>query len=78
MNFPDWKVLVDGKEVKEYVDKSEEWGRIYIDVYQGEHFIYARLENTPIRSIANGISFISWLGLLSYILVRRRVKSVKI
>ncbi|OGM61558.1 hypothetical protein A2961_01015 [Candidatus Woesebacteria bacterium RIFCSPLOWO2_01_FULL_39_21] len=71
MNFPDWKVLVDGKEVKEYVDKSEEWGRIYIDVSQGEHFIYARLENTPIRSIANGISLIFWIGLLSYPLVKK-------
>ena len=78
LDFPEWQVLVDGKEVDEFIEEAEEWGRIYIEVPQGEHFVYARLTNTPIRSLANGISLATWLGLLAYPLVRKRIKSVKI
>ena len=67
--FPDWKVLIDGNQVPTYIDEVEEWGRLYVDIPEGKHFVYARLYNTPIRNIANGISLVTWLGFLSFPLV---------
>src|SRR3989338_7450199 len=69
--FPDWKVLIDGNQVPTYIDEVEEWGRLYVDIPEGKHFVYARLYNTPIRNIANGISLVTWLGFLSFPLVKK-------
>lgn len=63
--YPNWKTFVDGKEVKNYVPDQEAWGRMYIDVPSGYHSIYAKLYNTPVRTIANGISLVTWVGFIS-------------
>lgn len=66
--FPKWKVFMDGKEIKEYVPQEEKWGRMWIEIPKGEHQVSVRLENTPIRTISNAVSLISWLGLLVFAL----------
>lgn len=71
--YPVWKTFVDGKEVKNYVPETEAWGRMYIDVAQGTHNITLKLYNTPLRSVANIISLITWLGLIGFAIRRLRV-----
>lgn len=71
--YPIWKTFVDGKEVKNYVPETEAWGRMYIDVAQGTHNITLKLYNTPLRSVANIISLITWLGLIGFAIRRLRV-----
>jgi hypothetical protein len=65
-NYPIWKAYVDGVETKIYVDDNEEWGRIYIDVSSGNREVYLKLNNTSLRNVANGISVVAWLVLISY------------
>ncbi len=62
--FPNWVIKLDGKEIKQFMPKEEEWGRIWIQIPEGEHKITANFTNTPIRTISNFISVFSWLGLI--------------
>lgn len=59
--FPEWKVKVDGKEVP--VSYQDQIGRIAVNLEEGEHAIQGRLNNTPIRTVANAISLISLVSL---------------
>jgi hypothetical protein len=72
LKFPDWKIFVDGEEKEISIPESEDWGRMYFTVENGSHFVEAKLFNTPIRKVANAISLVTWLGLLSYPLWSRR------
>ncbi len=71
--YPVWKTYIDGKEVKNYVPESEAWGRMYIDVAAGRHIITLRLYNTPLRSVANIISLLTWISLLAFAMRRLRM-----
>jgi hypothetical protein len=62
--FPGWKVWVDGKQVKVNIPEEEEWGRMWIDLSQGEHSVSARFTNTLTRSVSNAISIFSLAFLL--------------
>jgi hypothetical protein len=62
--FPNWKVFIDGKETSVFIPDEEKWGRMYINIPQGEHTISAKLYNTPIRIAGNIISLICWILLL--------------
>jgi uncharacterized membrane protein len=70
--FPEWKIFVDGKEVETFVDKNEEWGRMYIKLPQGTHHVRAEFHNTPIRTLANLISLVSWGVLLTVPIWRKK------
>ena len=63
--FPGWKIWVDGKEVK--IDPSHDklLGRMQVDLTPGKHTVSARLTNTPIRTIGNTLSLLSWVALIS-------------
>ncbi len=53
--FPNWKVYVDGQEVKvEY--KNNHLGLMSLIIGPGNHYISGKLENTTIRSAGNLIS----------------------
>ncbi len=71
--FPNWKTFVDGQEVANYVPEKELWGRMHIEVPAGDHEVYAKLYDTPIRMAGNIISLISWV-LLGLILLKKRVR----
>ena len=71
--FPDWVISVDGKEVDTYVPETEEWGRMYVDIPKGEHKVYIKLKNTPLRTAANSISLVTWLGLISFPIWRKKL-----
>ncbi|MEJ2441715.1 MAG: hypothetical protein P8Y06_02235 [Patescibacteria group bacterium] len=70
--FPNWKVTVDGQEVDTFIPEDEKWGRMYIDVPEGEHEVYAQLYNTWPRTLGNIISLISLGGLLVFIKCKRK------
>ncbi len=75
--FPGWKYFVNGREItidpKRDLDKVV--GRPQIKLPKGEYKIVAKLENTPIRTLGNTLSLISWLVLIS--LGLWKLKSVK-
>lgn len=56
--FPGWTYFVDGKKVKPTLEK--ELGLPQFSLNSGEYKVSAYFENTPIRSIGNGLSLISW------------------
>jgi uncharacterized membrane protein len=68
--FPGWKTYIDGKEVA-YSDTNK-LRLITISIPKGTHTIRATLTNTPTRTIANGISLISIVGVIVYSLLRRK------
>ena len=72
--FPGWKVWVDGKlvETKPLSDPLQ-IGRMLIDISSGAHQVELKFTNTPIRSVGNIISMISW-GLLGIVLLKKVIK----
>lgn len=70
--FPGWKVYVDGKPIKQFVPEIEAWGRMWINLPKGNHQVEFKFEDTPIRSISNIISLVSWLGLLVLLMLQFR------
>lgn len=61
--FPGWVVYVNGQEKEKYVPEFEKWGRMWIDLPPGEHTVVVEFRNTPVRTISNWLSIISWVGL---------------
>lgn len=58
--FPNWKVKIDDSDIN--IDYNNELGLITFDVTEGSHLIYAKLFNTPVRSLSNALTI---LGLLA-------------
>lgn len=75
--FPNFRVFVDGKEVGIFIPDTEKWGRMYIAVAKGSHSVYLRLYNTPIRTVSNVISLITWAGLFTFPFWRRKLGVLK-
>ena len=70
--FPGWKMFIDGKEVENFVAGDEKWGRMYVEIPKGEHKIRAKFTNTPVRAASNFISLSSWLGLFTFLVLKRK------
>jgi hypothetical protein len=68
--FPDWRVYVDGKEVNTFVPDTEEWGRIYFLIPEGQHHVRVELKNTLVRNVGNILSVVSWGGLIIYLMLQ--------
>src|SRR3990170_477295 len=71
-DFPNWKIFVDGKEAAKYIPDEEKSGRIWFTVSSGEHDVYARLYNTPIRKIANAITLVSFIGTIGFFVMSKK------
>lgn len=71
-DFPVWKALVDKKETM--ITHDNFLGLITIKIPEGKHIINLKLTNTPLRTLGNLISGISWLFLLLFFLRRRFIK----
>ena len=76
--FPNWKAFRSGQEIQTYVDTEERWGRMYIDIPRGSHDIYLKLFNTPIRTLSNIISVITWFLLLTFPIWRKKINAVQV
>lgn len=72
--FPNWKVFVDGKEIK--IDYENNLGLITFILGVGNHQIKAKLNDTPIRTFSNLITILGF-GLLCILLLTQlpRVRS---
>lgn len=70
--FPNWKVFIDGQEVPNYIPEEEKWGRMYITVPEGQHLVEARLYSTQVRTVANAISLMTWIGLGVFVVWKRK------
>lgn len=77
-NYPIWKAYLNKEETQIYVDDNEEWGRMYINVSEGEYDVYLKLYDTPLRSIANIISLSTWFGLIFYLLLGKKIINGKL
>lgn len=66
-DFPKWKITLDGREINHTIPDTEKWGRMYIEVPVGTHDVYLELQNTPVRTISNIISLLTWIGFIVYV-----------
>jgi hypothetical protein len=69
--FPNWKVMVDGKETP--VSYQNHLGRISLNFEKGSHVVEGKFTNTPIRTTANVLSIAS-LVILSLLLYGKSKK----
>lgn len=58
-NFPTWIATIDGVEVP--ITDDNDLGLITIKMPEGEHNVYLKLHNTPLRTISNIISLAALL-----------------
>lgn len=64
--FPNFEITDKGQKIDYQIEP--ELGRMVINLKPGDHQIYVKLKNTPIRTISNYISLFAWLGLILYLL----------
>lgn len=73
--FPGWIYEVDGNRVGSTLEK--ELGLPQFSLDMGEHKVLALFTNTPVRNVANGLSAVSWIILLSIGVYRFKKKLIK-
>ncbi len=78
--FPGWKYFVNGMEVVVNPEKDldKELGRPLIKLKEGEYNVSAKLTNTPIRTLGNTLSLISWAMLTVLALRWFKAKNTKV
>lgn len=67
--FPGWKATVNGEQAD--INYDNHLGLITLNLGEGEHQVFAKLFNTPVRTAANLFSAFSWLALF-FLLVKNR------
>ena len=67
--FPGWRAYVDGQPRE--VRPVENLGYIGLDLDQGEHQVILRLERTPLRALAEGVSLVAALVIVALLIVDR-------
>jgi hypothetical protein len=70
--FPGWKIWVDGRLVSVDPSRDPLLGRMKIDLSSGSHQIVAKFTNTPVRTLGNIFSLISWVMLIAIMAVWMR------
>ncbi len=70
--FPNWRVFIDGTEAQIKMGKDEKIGRIYVNVPNGMHQVYARLYDTWSRTLGNIISLVTWVVLIALLILRKK------
>ncbi len=64
--FPGWRAYVDGQPRE--VQPVENLGYIGLDLDQGEHQVVLRLERTPLRALAEGVSLVAALVIIGLLI----------
>lgn len=75
IEYPQWKVFVNGKEYP-HTDENH-WGRLRIDLPPGIYEVSGKLYNTPIRTVANLMTLVS-VSLLIMIITWKKFRKVVI
>lgn len=68
--FPGWKTYIDNNEVA--YSANNKYKLITISVPQGAHILRATFNDTPIRTISNGISAASIIGVIVFVILKRK------
>ena len=63
--YPNWIVSVDKKIAP--INYENNVGAIDVEVYRGDHTIFAKLKNTPIRSVSNTVTLVSLILIPIYL-----------
>ena len=66
--FPGWQGVLDG--TKSELKKEE--GFIYMEIPKGDHLLELKFKNTPVRKVSNAISFLSFILLLYFALIKSK------
>ena len=64
--FPNFIITDNNQKINYQIDP--EFGRMIINLKSGQHQIFVKLTNTPIRTISNYISLVTLIGLSVYLL----------
>lgn len=64
--FPNFIITDNGQQINYQIEP--ELGRIVINLESGDHFLFVKFTNTPVRTISNYISLIAWLIFTTYLL----------
>lgn len=70
-DFPVWKVWQDGKEIA--INHDNDLGLITFSLTSGEHEVYAKLTQTPVRILGNILTVIGLIGIPIFIIKRRKL-----
>jgi hypothetical protein len=71
--FPNFLVTDNGNQINYQIEP--ELGRIVIDLPAGDHQLFVKFTNTPVRKISNCVSLIAWIFLSAYLLKPLWIKS---
>ncbi len=70
MYFPGWVVIVDNQKVP--IQIYGDYGVISVKLAEGKHNIRGRFQNTPIRTVANTLTVLSFSVLLTGLLISQK------
>lgn len=75
IDFPNWKLFVDGKEITFYINNSydNDLGQPTFEIASGKHTVFAKLFDTPVRTISNLFSLISFIVLANFLLKLKKL-----
>jgi len=73
--FPVWKAYLDGQEIPLFMADDEAWGRIYLNLPEGQHQVTLKLFDTPLRKVSNAISVVSFLVLISLLFFKKKINA---
>ncbi|MFA6518428.1 MAG: glycosyltransferase family 39 protein [Candidatus Shapirobacteria bacterium] len=61
LDFPNFLILDQDQPIPHFTENK--LGRIGVNLKAGNHQLFAKLQNTPIRTLANLLSLVSWISL---------------
>ncbi len=69
-NFPGWKAYLDGKGIT--IDDKNDYKLITVDIPKGKHQLTFNFSDTPVRTIGNWLSVVSFVGLITTLIYLRK------
>ncbi len=63
--FPEFIVTSNGNDIPTEIEP--ELGRVVVNLPSGDHQIMVKLQNTPVRTISNYVSLVTWVLLILYL-----------
>jgi len=73
--FPGWKTYIDDKEVP--YTANNKLRLITVELPAGQHTVRATFTDTPLRAAANGITLASIIGVIVYLLLKKKSNKKK-
>lgn len=71
-NFPGWEVKIDGQKTK--IDDNNKFKLITVDVSKGSHLVEVVFNDTPLRTLGNFASVISFFSMIMLLFLPKHEK----